>query len=73
MATALYAQGKRAVSHGICGGVGIGGHSTHGGWGFSSRAWGLALDHIVAMQVVLANGTEAWASPKSNPDLYWVS
>jgi FAD/FMN-containing dehydrogenase len=73
MATAIYAQGKRAIPHGICGGVGIGGHSTHGGWGFTSRAWGLTLDHIVEMQVVLANGTEARASPTVNADLYWVS
>lgn len=73
LATALYKQGKRAVSHGVCGGVGIGGHATHGGWGFTSRAWGLTLDHIVELHVVLANGTEARASPRINPDLFWVS
>jgi len=72
MATAIYNQGKRAISHGICSGVGIGGHSTHGGWGFTSRAWGITLDHILEMQVVLANGTEAKASPSSHPDLYWA-
>ncbi|KAK8062382.1 hypothetical protein PG997_014479 [Apiospora hydei] len=36
--------------------VGIGGHFTHGGYGHASRAWGLAMDQIVAMDVVLANG-----------------
>jgi FAD/FMN-containing dehydrogenase len=73
MARAVHAQDNRAISHGICPSVGIGGHSTHGGWGYTSRAWGLTLDHIVEMQVVLANGTETRASPDSNPDLYWVS
>ncbi|KAK4140475.1 Reticuline oxidase [Dichotomopilus funicola] len=72
LATALYKQGKRAVSHGVCGGVGIGGHATHGGWGFTSRAWGLTLDHIVELHVVLANGTETRASPRVNPDLFWA-
>lgn len=73
MAEAVYAQGKRAISHGLCPSVGLGGHSTHGGWGYTSRAWGLTLDHIVEMQVVLADGTETVASPKKNPDLFWVS
>jgi FAD/FMN-containing dehydrogenase len=73
MAQAVYAQGNRAISHGECPSVGIGGHATHGGWGYTSRAWGVTLDHIVEMQVVLANGTIIRASPDSNPDLYWVS
>ncbi|KLU86886.1 hypothetical protein MAPG_05893, partial [Magnaporthiopsis poae ATCC 64411] len=64
LATALYNQGRRAVSHGTCPGVGIGGHFTHGGFGFSSRAWGLALDSIVALDVVLANGTAVRASAR---------
>jgi FAD/FMN-containing dehydrogenase len=73
MASAVYAQEKRAISHGICPSVGVGGHATHGGWGYSSRAWGLTLDHIVELQVVLANGTVARASADTNPDLFWVS
>ena len=73
LASAVYAQGKRAISHGVCPSVGIGGHATHGGWGYSSRAWGLTLDHIVELQVVLANGTVARASANTNPDLFWAS
>ncbi|KAH6632630.1 hypothetical protein F5144DRAFT_534331 [Chaetomium tenue] len=72
MASAVYEQGNRAISHGICPSVGIGGHSTHGGWGYTSRAWGLTLDHIVSMDVVLANGTVTRASPTQHPDLYWA-
>ncbi|KAL2265007.1 hypothetical protein VTJ83DRAFT_7517 [Remersonia thermophila] len=72
MATDLFNQNKRAVSHGVCPPVGIGGHSTHGGWGYTSRAWGLTLDHILELEVVLANGTIVKASPKVNPDVFWA-
>ncbi|KAL8287738.1 hypothetical protein RB597_000019 [Gaeumannomyces tritici] len=72
LASALYAQGQRAVSHGTCPGVGIGGHFTHGGFGYSSRAWGLALDSIVALDVVLANGTAVKASAAANADLFYA-
>ncbi|KAL8378118.1 hypothetical protein RB595_008701 [Gaeumannomyces hyphopodioides] len=72
LASALYAQGRRAVSHGTCPGVGIGGHFTHGGFGYSSRAWGLALDSIVALDVVLANGTAVKASAAANADLFYA-
>ena len=44
MAQAIFDQKQRALPHGTCPGVGIGGHATHGGFGYSSRAWGLALD-----------------------------
>ncbi|UNI24935.1 hypothetical protein JDV02_010651 [Purpureocillium takamizusanense] len=69
---ALWDQGKRAMSHGTCAGVGIGGHSTHGGYGFDSRIWGLALDHILDVDLVLADGTELTASAKANSDLFWA-
>ena len=72
LATALYNNGKRATSHGTCPGVGIGGHFTHGGYGFSSRAWGLAMDNIVGLDVVLANGTAVHASSTTQSDLYYA-
>jgi len=52
--------------------VGIGGHATLGGFGLDSRLWGLTLDTVVSLDVVLANGTAATASAKNNPDLYWA-
>lgn len=33
VATAIYDQGKRALPHGTCAGVGVGGHALHGGYG----------------------------------------
>ena len=36
----VYNQGQAALPHGTFPGVGIGGHYTHGGFGYSSRRWG---------------------------------
>ncbi|KAL1602633.1 hypothetical protein SLS60_006050 [Paraconiothyrium brasiliense] len=71
LADGIYQQGKRALSHGTCPGVGIGGHSTHGGYGTTSRSWGLAMDAIIAADVVLANGTLVKASSTQNSEIYW--
>ena len=73
LALGLYNQAKRALPHGTCPGVGIGGHFTHGGYGYDSRKWGLALDTIVALDVVLANGSFVHATAKTYPKLYYVS
>ncbi|KAF9559241.1 glucooligosaccharide oxidase [Agrocybe pediades] len=62
----------RALPHGTCPYVGIGGHSGHGGYGFTSRAWGLTLDTTTALEVVLADGTILTASEENQPDLFWA-
>lgn len=72
IAIGLYNQGKRALPHGTCTGVGIGGHALHGGYGYDSREWGLTLDHIVALDVVLANGTQVHATASSYPDVFYA-
>ncbi|PVH98462.1 Glucooligosaccharide oxidase [Periconia macrospinosa] len=72
LAQGVFDQGKRAVSHGTCPGVGIGGHFTHGGYGHTSRNWGIALDHIVAVDVVLADGSLVKADFEENSDLFWA-
>ncbi|KAI0469657.1 hypothetical protein GGR56DRAFT_662312 [Xylariaceae sp. FL0804] len=66
LALALYRLGKRALAHGTCPGVGIGGQFTHGGYGFSSRCWGLAMDQIVGLDVVMADGKLVHANAKQN-------
>ena len=53
--------------------LGSGGHVSYGGFGLSSRKFGLLLDTTVAAEVVLANGTIVTASSTSNTDLFWVS
>ena len=72
LAQGIYDQNKRALPHGTCPGVGIGGHATHGGFGYSSRAWGLSLDHILGLDVVLANGSAVYASATTYPDVYYA-
>lgn len=69
----LHVAGQRAVSHGVCPGVGIGGHATIGGLGPSSRMWGTCLDHVVGVEVVTAEGEVVRASEGENADLFWVS
>ncbi|KAI0844891.1 putative glucooligosaccharide oxidase [Daldinia vernicosa] len=64
---------KRALPHGTCASVGVGGHFTHGGYGFFSRAWGLAMDRIAKIMVVLANGQLVLADENQNQDLFYVS
>lgn len=72
LALSIYNQHKRALSHGTCPAVGLGGHATHGGYGLVARAWGLTLDAITAMDVVLANGSSIHTTPTSYPDIYYV-
>jgi FAD/FMN-containing dehydrogenase len=73
LATAIFNQAGRALPHGTCPGVGVGGHFTHGGFGYSSRAWGLSLDTIVALDIVLANGSYVHATQNNYPDVFYVS
>ncbi len=72
LALSLYNQSQRALPHGTCPGVGVGGHATHGGYGYSSRAWGLTLDLIIGADVVLANGSFVHVSAEEYPDIYYA-
>ncbi|KAK5659792.1 hypothetical protein OQA88_1003 [Cercophora sp. LCS_1] len=67
----LHAQGGRAFAHGVCPDVGVGGHATIGGLGPMSRMWGSALDHVVEVEVVTADGKIQRASKQENPNLFW--
>ena len=62
----------RAIPAGTCPSVGIGGHALGGGFGLASRAWGLASDNVLAVQIVTADGKVLLADPKHHPDLYWA-
>ncbi|TFK19275.1 FAD-binding domain-containing protein [Coprinopsis marcescibilis] len=65
-------QHGRALPHGTCAYVGWGGHATLGGYGFTSRLWGLSLDAIEEVEVVLGNGTAVVASQLQNRALFAV-
>ncbi|KAI0744335.1 FAD-binding domain-containing protein [Daedaleopsis nitida] len=69
----LWNNGKRAMAHGTCPFVGIGGHAGQGGFGPASRAWGLLADQVMSMEIVLANGSAVTASSSENRDLFWAA
>lgn len=72
MATKLNNLGQRGVPHGTCPGVGLGGHATSGGFGLTSRLWGLTVDAVQSMTVVAANGNVLTVSATQNTDLFWA-
>ncbi|KAG9186571.1 hypothetical protein G6011_09679 [Alternaria panax] len=69
----LHDNGKRAIAHGTCPQVGIGGHATIGGLGPTSRMWGSSLDHVQEVEVVLANSTVVRASEEQNSDIFFAT
>lgn len=61
-----------ALTSGDYGGVGVGGLATAGGIGFLVREHGLTIDHLRAVDVVVADGTVLRASERENPDVFWA-
>lgn len=61
-----------AVSSGDYGGVGVGGLATAGGIGWFARSHGLTIDHLTAVDLVLADGRAVRASATEEPDLFWA-
>ena len=61
-----------ALGSGDYGGVGVGGLATAGGIGLLARKHGLTIDHLRAVELVLADGTRLRASATENPDLFWA-
>lgn len=68
----LWADGRRAMPHGTCPTVGTGGHALCGGFGPTSRRWGMATDVILEAEVVLADGSIVHASQHENEELFWA-
>ena len=65
--------GKRAMAHGTCPYVGVGGHTGQGGFGLASRSWGLLADQVQSLEIVTADGSIRTASPTENADLFWAA
>ncbi len=66
------AEHNLALSTGDTASVGIGGLTTGGGIGFMVRKYGLAIDNLLAAEVVTANGEIVTADATSHPDLFWA-
>ena len=61
-----------ALTSGDYGGVGVGGLATAGGIGFLAREHGLTIDHLRAVEVVLADGSIVRADASTHADLFWA-
>ncbi|HZQ16320.1 MAG TPA: FAD-binding oxidoreductase [Gaiellaceae bacterium] len=61
-----------AIPAGSCPTVGIGGHVLGGGFGLASRAWGLASDNLLSVQIVTADGKVRVVDAHHDPDLFWA-
>ena len=68
---ALAAHG-RAVPFGDTGSVGIAGLTLGGGIGWLARKYGLAIDSLLAAEIVTADGEVLVASESQHPDLFWA-
>jgi FAD/FMN-containing dehydrogenase len=65
------ALGVAAVA-GACSSVGMTGLTLGGGYGALIGRFGLALDNLLAAEVILADGSVVDANPESEPELFWA-
>jgi FAD/FMN-containing dehydrogenase len=56
----------------MCPTVSAGGFVSGGGFGWLTRRYGMASDHVLAAQVVLADGRVVRCSESVEPDLFWA-
>jgi FAD/FMN-containing dehydrogenase len=68
----LTAQG-RSFTGGHCPSVGIGGFLLQGGQGWNSRKYGWACEHVMAIDVVTADGELIRADEEHHSDLLWAA
>ena len=71
LTTAAAAHGL-VVGLGDTGSVGVGGITLGGGVGYLVRKWGLAIDSLLAAEIVTADGLRLTADPDTDADLFWA-
>ena len=62
---------KQLTTTGTINHTGIGGLTLGGGSGWLSGRYGLTIDNLLSVKMVLADGTIVTSSAESHPDLFW--
>ena len=61
-----------ATTGGVVGSTGVAGLTLGGGFGWLLPKYGMAMDNLVAVTLVMADGSVMRASEKDHPDLFWA-
>jgi FAD/FMN-containing dehydrogenase len=58
---------------GHCKGVCLGGYLLQGGYGWNSRIYGPAVESVIGLDVITADGEQIHCDEYHHPDLYWAA
>ena len=61
-----------ATTGGVISSTGVAGLTLGGGFGWLMPRFGMALDNLRAVRLILADGSTVWADRDQNPDLFWA-